>query len=368
MRKLIIIIVLVTIISQFNIIAENTSQYYQYKNLYIFNKGGTSPSMVSNPSGNITTNPPFHTTDEQQSLFPNTKPPHDHFYWYSDPLHLGLTINDDVTITIWAKCNVSRRVSFMLSIQRYKPEGSGAGYGSGTGSQIVADEPVIFESVISYDTLDDELKNFNKGDRIGIGIMAFYDSPQPPSEVIVLYNSTNHPSHMKIRTNSISFDYINPKLSGNVALLDVNITDAFGINDITDYYVNVTNSANSIIGQVNVQENKIYQMGILTLKLQWEHSGEITNNYAINITIIDCNDNKWESQDSLRFEIEENPYPNDQNNDENGNDPENSKNGESDSFSSYIVELIIPFLLIIIIIIVLFGLLVKRKRNYKKGL
>ncbi|UCE38616.1 MAG: hypothetical protein JSW00_05140, partial [Thermoplasmata archaeon] len=242
-------------------------------NLYISGEGEiVGPTNLSKSSNNLVTIPPTSTNDEFQIYYPKYVPPYDVYYWYSNPLNLNISIEEDVQITIWAVCNKPRYISFTLSIMKYTSSGSGDGIGYGTGAQFVYNEPFEFSVVIPVEELDNNLKDFHLGDYIGIGIMAVFPNPQPPAEVTVLYNSTEHPSHMTINTKSISIDFSNPITIGEKPALDVTITDTFGIYDIADYEVQINGPSGKKFADFEIVEYEYPEQGILILRVIWDKS------------------------------------------------------------------------------------------------
>jgi hypothetical protein len=310
MRKIINMIViaifLITIINidsffttEIKVFAESNEESIETHdiNLYIFGEGGGSQTFP-HFHGNITTKEPESKIDEYQELYPKTAGTpggNDIFWWHSNPLHSNITIYGDVQITIWAVCNSQRNVSFSLIFGINTPVEGGHGYGNVTEGKMVSSEPVEFNSIISKETLEEnELINFSTGDSITFGIQAYYQQPQLPAEVRVLYNSSTHPSHMRINTNSISVNILDSTNSEYTAIVDLEIIDAFGIEDIKEYEIQIFNPKDNEIDVVIISESLFPQEGKIDLDLIWSDSNSISGEYTIVTTVTDNNNNQWE--------------------------------------------------------------------------
>jgi DNA-binding MarR family transcriptional regulator len=167
--------------------------------------------------GNITIKAPNSKIDENFTFYlPNNGSNNDYGFWSSTPLPKDISLNGDVRITIWAVCDQPRNIAFNLVFQIIEPKGGGYGHGPVTEIKLVHNEPVEFTAIISEEELEEnELNTFQSGDRICISVRPVYQSPQQPAEVSILYNSTDHPSHITINTNSISNDLSNSRSSNN---------------------------------------------------------------------------------------------------------------------------------------------------------
>lgn len=311
LKKIILILLLLTVLFFINpplTNAEGISEEINDVNLYISGKGGKSPMTPLNLSGNITTKAPNSTMDEYQVFYPDSESSTDIYWWYSDPLYSDISIIGNVHFTIWAVCNQLRNLSFTLFLGRiHPPDGMGYAYGQRTESNMVHNEPVEFQAVFPEEEVDEcKLKTFNSGDYIYFGIQAFNHDLQPPAEVRVLYNSTNHPSHMTINTNSMSINILNPKASNEKASIDVVITDAFGIYDIADYDVQITGPSGNNITNLEINEERTIEKGNLMLNIIWKKPEEEGGNHTVTITVIDNNNNSWERVEILELNFLDN--------------------------------------------------------------
>lgn len=270
-------------------------------NLYIYGKGGDIPISNSTPTGKLTTKAPITAINENHIFNLKSIPPYNEYWWYSDLLNLNISLVGDVHFTIWAESNESRYISFMVSLGIDRPDG-GHSFGRGTESKFVYNEPIEFNAVITKEEIEEnDLKDFYAGDRIGIGVEAMYPIPQPPSDVRFLYNSTRYPSHMTINTNSVSIDILNPKTYDEKASVEVVIIDAFGIYDIADYDIQIADSSGKNIIDLEIIENGINRNGKIIIQVIWAKSKNRGDNYIINITVIDNNNNRWEKEEILEF-------------------------------------------------------------------
>lgn len=309
LKKIIQILLLLTVLFFINLPltnAEGISEEINDVNLYVCGKGGISRISESGPPGNLTTKAPSTVADEYQTynLSNDTR---DVWWWYSAPLHLNISLMGNVDFTIWAKSNKPRNISFIIILELYRSSGHSHGHGRGTGSKFVYDQPVEFNAILTKEDIEEnDLKNFSVGDRIGIGIGARYPIPQPPAEVKVLFNSSTHPSHMTINTNSMSINILNPKASNEKASIDVVITDAFGIYDIADYGVQITGPSGNNITNLEINEDRTMEKGNLILNITWKKTKEGGGNHTVTITVIDNNDNSWERVEILELNFLDN--------------------------------------------------------------
>lgn len=303
-----IIVNLLTITEEIYSLAESGEEFIETHdiNLYIFGEGG-GPQTFPHFHGNITTKKPESQMDEYQGLYPKIEGSpggNDIFSWHSEPLHSNITINGDVHIKIWAECDTQRNVSFTLIFGIYTPVEGGHGYGNVTEGKMVSSEPVEFNTIITKESLEgNELINFKTGDSITFGIQAWYQQPQLPAEVRVLYNSSIHPSHMRINTNSISVNILDSMNSENTAIVDLNIIDAFGIEDVIGYEIQIFNPKDIEIGNINMNVTLFPQEGKIYLDLTWPDPNSISGEYTIVITLTDNNNNLWELLNNFNLQF-----------------------------------------------------------------
>lgn len=312
MRKELTFIVLVCLVLGFTLNAplsdaEEGSEETHDISLFIFGEGGgSSPNMQSNPPGNFSTMSPKTTTDEYQIFQAQNSGIPEIYHWFSNPLKANFSIHGDVYFKIWALCNSPRYLGFGLSLQLFKSDGSGLGQGVFTSYKLVYNEPIEFNTLLSEETLDSNLKMFHNGDRIGISIMVDYYHIEPPAEVRILYNSTNHPSHMRINTSSISIDILNSRTSHKKASFDVEITDAFGVNDIAIHDVQVIEPSGEKKVDLEVIEDTNIDEGTIILHVSLDKSKDGNGNYTITITVKDINYNTWTKEEILELNFPEN--------------------------------------------------------------
>jgi hypothetical protein len=258
MRKLTVLLlgIIITLNLPFTS-ADETSEETHYINLYMFGRGGGhSPS--SEPLGNLTAKLPSAPADEYQVFYP-------------DPLYLNISIIGDVHFSIWAICNQPRNISFLLLFNIIKPE-SGYGHGPATESKMVYNNPVEFNAVVTEEDIEEyELKNFSTGDRIGIG-------------------------------SSVAIDILNPKTSDEKASVDVEIIDAFGVYDISDYDVLITAPSGKNIVYIDIEENISNSEGKIDLQTTWDKSKGESGNHSVRVTVLDNNNNQWERVEYLEID------------------------------------------------------------------
>lgn len=313
-------------------------------NLYMSGDGGgPNPTSQSGPPGNLTTISPTSTSGEYENIYLSNVGfiPED-IYWFSEPLKSDIIIRGDVTFSIWVVCSAPRYISIITLLEIQKSSGEGHGYGTSSEAKLVYDEPVEFNNVLTEETIADELKNYNYWDLIGIGLSVELIRPQPPAEVTILYNSSNHPSHMTINTKSVFIDIYNQTTTRKKLVLDLSITSAFGYYDIADYSIQIEGPSGKSITKFEIIEYNYPDHGIIIPRLVWDQTEDISGNYTVIVTVIDNNNNKWE-------EVERNEF----------------KCSDQDSMSEILPNLLI-FLGIGVILAILLFIYVSRKRKKRK--
>ncbi|UCE38102.1 MAG: hypothetical protein JSW00_02355 [Thermoplasmata archaeon] len=157
--------------------------------------------------------------------------------------------------------------------------------------------------MLSEEVLPDDLKYFNTGDCIGMGIDVGIIGSQSPAEARILYNSTNHPSRFTINTKPISIDIFNHTTTKNKAVVDLMITDAFGIYDIADYNVLINGPSGKNIVDFEIIEYEYQDQGILILRVIWDKSEDGSGNYSFIVKVVDNNNNKWEEIEVFEYDL-----------------------------------------------------------------
>jgi len=324
--------------------ADEVSEQTHDIDLYIFGEGGNSSTFPFHPYGNLTTTAPNGTTDDYQIYYSEYPSSADDVYsWYSDPLHLNFSIVGDVHFSIWAICNQPRNISFFLSLGKSEQK-SRWSFGPSTESKIVHNEPIEFNGIITEEDIEEnDLKYFTIGDRIGIDIHAIFEHPQPPAEARVLYNSTNHPSHMMINTHSVSIDISNYQDSNDSASIDVEIIDAFGVYDIADYDVQITSQSGKDIDNYDITETLIIDEGKIFFNISWDKTIGMDDVYTITVTVVDNSGNHWEEEEVIGLN-----FINDGNTHNNGNE--------------HALSYILTFILICLGTLVMIYIYISRKR------